>query len=106
MRTIVKILLLCFGAFSFAQTTVKGIVTDNTGLPLPGANVIVIGTTTGTITDFDGNYTLTVDQNPPFSIQASSVGFETVTQEVTTNPQTINFTLKEGTELDEIVISA
>lgn len=93
-------------AFSFAQTTVKGKITDNNGQPLPGANIIVTGTTTGTISDYDGNYTLTIEQDPPFTIQISSVGFETVNQEVTTNPQTINITLNEGTELDEIVISA
>lgn len=93
-------------AFCFAQTTVKGKIIDNNGQPLPGANVIVSGTTTGTISDYDGNYTLTVNQDPPFTIQISSVGFETVNQEVTTNPQTIDVTLVEGTELDEIVISA
>ena len=93
-------------ALTYAQTTVKGNVTDNSGQPLPGANIIVVGTTTGTITDFDGNFTLNYNQNPPFTIQVSSVGFETVIQEVTTNPQTIDITLIEGTSLDEIVISA
>lgn len=106
MKTILKIMMLFCCAISFSQTTVKGKVTDNTGQPLPGANVIVVGTTTGTITDFDGQYTLSVNQNPPFTIQVSSVGFETVIQEVTTNPQTIDITLIEGTSLDEIVISA
>jgi iron complex outermembrane recepter protein len=106
MRTITKIILLLFCAFSYAQTTVNGNVSDNNGQPLPGANVIVVGTTTGAVTDFDGNYTLTVNQAPPFSIRVSSIGFETVTREVTTNPQTIDFVLNEGNELDEIVISA
>ncbi len=106
MKTILKIMMLFCCAISFSQTTVKGKVTDNTGQPLPGANVIVVGTTTGTITDFDGAYTLIVNQNPPFAIQVSSVGFETITQEVTTNSQTIDFTMVQGTELDEIVLSA
>ncbi len=106
MKTITKLLLLLFCAFSYAQTTVNGSVSDDSGQPLPGANVIVVGTTTGTVTDFDGKFTLTVNQAPPFSIQASSVGFASLTAEVTTNPQTIDFVLKEGTELDEIVISA
>lgn len=106
MKTILKIFMLLFCAFSFAQTTVKGTVTDNNGQPLPGANIIVVGTTTGTISDFDGNYSLTYNQNPPFSIAVSSVGFEPITKEVTTNPQTINFIMVEGTALDEIVISA
>ncbi len=106
MRTTIKIFLLFFCAFSYAQTTVKGNVSDESGQPLPGANVIIIGTSTGTVTDFDGNYTLTANQTPPFSIQVSSVGFESVTKEVTSNSQTIDFVLNEGNELDEIVISA
>lgn len=93
-------------ATTFAQTTVKGTVTDNSGQPLPGANIIIDGTTTGTISDFDGNYTLTYNQAPPFKITVSSVGFESQTQEVTTNPQTLDFVLVEGTSLDEVVISA
>ena len=106
MRTITQLFLLFFCAFTYAQTTVTGTVTDETGQPVPGANVIVVGASTGAITDFDGKYSLTYDQSPPFSIQASSVGFETNTQEVTTNPQTIDFTMQEGNMLDEIVISA
>lgn len=106
MKTLFKTIMLFCCALSFSQTTVKGKVIDNNGQPLPGANIIVTGTTTGTISDYDGNYTLTVNQDPPFTIQISSVGFETVNQEVTTNPQTIDVTLIEGTSLDEIVISA
>ncbi|MEZ4797078.1 MAG: TonB-dependent receptor [Flavobacteriaceae bacterium] len=106
MRTITQILLLFFCAFCYAQTSVNGTVTDDSGQPLPGANVIVVGTSNGVVTDFDGTYTLTLDMAPPFAIQVSSVGFETVTKEVTTSPQTIDFILKEGNELDEVVISA
>ncbi|WP_347923543.1 TonB-dependent receptor [Pontimicrobium sp. SW4] len=106
MRTILKIFLLFFCVSSYAQTTIKGKVTDDSGQPLPGANIIIVGTSTGTMTDFDGNYTLNTSQTPPFTIQVSSVGFETLTKEATTNNQVIDFALKEGSELDEIVISA
>ncbi|MBT8272909.1 MAG: carboxypeptidase-like regulatory domain-containing protein, partial [Bacteroidia bacterium] len=106
MKTILKIFLMCFCVLSYAQTTVKGTVKDDTGEPLPGANIIVVGTSTGTVTDFDGGFTLTYDQSPPFSLQASMIGFETSTLEVTANNQTLDFILKEGTELDEVVISA
>ncbi len=106
MKTLLKIMMLFCCATTFAQTTVKGTVTDNSGQPLPGANIIIDGTTTGTISDFDGNYTLTYNQAPPFKITVSSVGFESQTQEVTTNPQTLDFVLVEGTSLDEVVISA
>jgi len=106
MRTILKIFLLIFCVSSYAQTTIQGKITDESGQPLPGANVIVLGTTTGAITDFDGNYVLTVNQTPPFTIQVSSVGFETQTKEATANNQTIDFSLVEGNELDEIIVSA
>ncbi|MBC3845451.1 TonB-dependent receptor [Winogradskyella echinorum] len=106
MKTILKLFTMLFCVVSFAQTTVKGKITDNTGLPLPGANIVVVGTTSGTITDFDGNYTLAVDQDPPFSIRISYTGFEPQTVEVTSNNQTIDVSLKEGNTLDEVVISA
>ncbi len=106
MKTITKIFMLFCCAISFAQTTVTGKVTDNNGQPLPGANIIVVGTSTGTVSDFDGSFTLNVNQEPPFSIQVSSVGFGTETAGVTSNSQTLTFVLTEGSELDEIVISA
>ena len=107
MKTIFPILLLFFSSISYSQTTITGTVTDENSQPIPGANIIVIGTSTGTVTDFDGSFTLKVNLNPPFTLQASSVGFETVKQQVTTsNSQTFNFILKEGTSLDEVVISA
>ena len=106
MRTILKIFLMFCCVSMYAQTTINGKVVDDTGQPLPGANVIVVGTSSGTSTDFDGNYSLTVEQTPPFSIQVSFTGFESQTLEVTTNNQTIDVTLKEGSFLDEVVISA
>ncbi len=56
-------LLVLTMSFSFAQEkTVSGNVTDQDGLPLPGVSVIVVGTTKGTQTDFDGNYTISASQ--------------------------------------------
>lgn len=61
-----KLCLLLFLIFSasisnaFAQTTVTGVVTDEQKDPLPGVSVTVKGSTTGTVTDFDGNYSITV----------------------------------------------
>lgn len=106
MKTILKVFTLLFCVVSFAQTTIKGKITDNSGLPLPGANIVVVGTSSGTVSDFDGNYTLIVDQEPPFSIRVSYTGFKEQTLEITTNNQTVDVTLLEGNELDEVVISA
>jgi outer membrane receptor protein involved in Fe transport len=106
MKTILKLFTLLFCVGSFAQTTVKGTITDNTGLPLPGANIVVVGTSSGTISDFDGVYTITIDQDPPFSIRVSYTGFESQTIEITSNNQTVDVSLAEGSALDEVVISA
>ncbi|KJD31308.1 membrane protein [Tamlana nanhaiensis] len=106
MKTILHFLLLLFCGISFAQTTISGSVVDDNSQPIPGANILILGTSTGVVTDFDGNFTLTYAQNPPFTVQASSVGFESTSIEVTQNNQKLNFVLKEGTTLDEVVISA
>ncbi|MFD0863527.1 SusC/RagA family TonB-linked outer membrane protein [Sungkyunkwania multivorans] len=88
-------------AWSQAQS-VSGTVSDATG-PLPGANVIVKGTSNGTQTDFDGNYTLD-DIGADAVLVFSYIGFET--QEIAVNGQsTVNVTLAESAnELDEVVI--
>ncbi len=106
MKTILRTFVLLFCVASFAQTTVKGTVNDDGGLPLPGANIIIVGTSTGVVTDFDGNFTLEVSQNPPFSVQVSSVGFETLSQEITKNNETVAIILNEGSFLDEVIVSA
>jgi len=106
MKTFLRAFALLFCVASFAQTTVKGTVSDDSGMPLAGANIIITGTSTGVVADFDGNFTLSVSENPPFTIQVSSVGFETLSQDVTKNNETLSITLKEGSALDEVVISA
>ena len=106
MKTILPILLLFFCGISYSQTTISGSVVDDSGQPIPGANLIVVGTSSGTVTDFDGNFTFKVNLNPPFELQASSIGFETVTKQITADNQQVDFILTEGTSLDEVVISA
>ncbi|MBT8261785.1 MAG: TonB-dependent receptor [Bacteroidia bacterium] len=106
MKAIIALFCLCLSTITLAQTDISGKVVDQSSEPILGANVIVVGTGTGTATDFDGNFTLRVDQAPPFTVQISSIGFETQTQEITSNNQVLNITLAEGSQLDEVVISA
>ncbi|RSK41697.1 TonB-dependent receptor [Mangrovimonas spongiae] len=106
MKSLFSLFLFFAGITLYAQTTVTGSVVDDSSQPIPGANVIIEGTSSGTVTDFDGAFSITVDKEPPFTLQASSIGFESASEEVTSNNQTINFVLKEGTSLDEVVISA
>jgi len=89
-----------------AQTTVSGTVTDSDGQPLPGANV-VLDSSNGTVADFDGNFVLVTDQQPPFSISVSSVGFETAAVQVSSSNLSLSIQLSDAnTQLDEIVVSA
>ncbi|NND62529.1 MAG: TonB-dependent receptor [Flavobacteriaceae bacterium] len=106
MKTILTIICLCFGVIVTAQTTITGKVVDEKLEPVAGANVIVANGSEGTFTDFDGNFTLTSDLTPPFEVEITSVGFQTATATVTQNNQEITVTLLEGSELDEVVISA
>ncbi len=107
MKTILPFLLLFLCGTMYAQTKISGSVVDDNSQPIPGANIIVLGTSTGTVTDFDGRFSMTVNQNPPFSVQASSIGFETIKVQITSNNQTLKIVLAEGgTSLDEVVISA
>lgn len=100
--------MLFSGVLLFAQTNLTGKVTDKqTGESLPGASITIVGKNLGTTTDFDGNYKLTVSLNTPFTLEVSSVGFESITIEVTKSDQTLNFKLEEAAEaLDEVVVSA
>ena len=106
MKTILSVLLMFIFGITYSQSTISGTVVDDSGQPLPGANIIITGTSTGTVTDFDGGFVLTANQNPPYTVQASMVGFEGGSVDVTENNQVINFILNEGTSLDEVVISA
>lgn len=101
-------ILVFTSVFLFSQTTLTGNVTDaQSGEPLPGASIQVVGENLGTTSDFDGNYLLTVSKNAPFSVEVSSIGFKSSTVEITSSNQTVNFALQETTEtLDEVVVSA
>ncbi|WP_211047355.1 TonB-dependent receptor domain-containing protein [Lutibacter sp. B1] len=107
-----KLLSVVFALFitsaMVAQTTVSGSVKEaRTGLPIPGANIKIIGKSIGTTTDFDGNFALKVIQNPPFIIEVSLIGYSSTKVEISQNNQTLNISLDESaTALDEVVVSA
>lgn len=92
-------MFLSLGAYA-QQVTVKGHVKDSTGEPVIGANVLVKGTTMGTITNFDGNFTLDAPQNS--TIEISFIGYKTA--EVKVAP-IVNVLLQDDSILlDEAVI--
>ena len=110
MRTkfsgILTLLLAFVVQLAFAQEkTISGTVSDNSGLPLPGVNIIVKGTSNGTQSDFDGNYT--VDANVGQTLVFSYVGFNSVERAVTAATSNISLQLTEDAEsLEEVVVTA
>lgn len=95
--------MLLMSVVAFAQNQIKGHVADATGEPIIGANVTVKGTTTGTITDIDGNFTLEVGSTDG-TLVVSFIGYKSVEAKMNgTAP--INVVLQEDTEtLDEVVV--
>ena len=110
MRTkfsgILTLLLVLVVQLTFAQEkTISGTVTDNTGLPLPGVNIIIKGTTNGTQSDFDGNYS--VQANVGQTLSFSYVGFKPSDIAVTASSNTINLNMEEdAAQLEEVVVTA
>jgi len=110
MRTkfsgILTLLLAFVVQLTFAQEkTISGSVSDNSGLPLPGVNIIVKDTSNGTQSDFDGNFTIeaAVGQTVVFSY----VGFNTVEQAVTASTSAMNLQMTEDAAvLEEVVVTA
>jgi len=108
MRTkfngILTLLLALMVQLALAQEkTVKGTVSDDSGIPLPAASVVVKETNAGTSTDFDGNYTIKVNQGQ--TLVFSYVGYKK--QEIVVSASsTINATLKADNQLEEVIITA
>ena len=107
IQKLMKLLfLICiFSAHTIYAQTTTGTVTDENGAPLPGVNVIEKGTSNGTATDFDGNYSISVSSETSI-LEFSFLGF--ITKEVVVAKQTtINVSLSVDAEsLDEVVITA
>jgi len=102
---ILTLLLAFVVQLTFAQEkTISGTVSDGSGLPLPGATVLVKGTSSGTSSDFDGKYSINVDQGG--TLVFSFVGY--TTKEVAVGASnSINVILQEDAEaLEEVVVTA
>ncbi|WP_426327455.1 SusC/RagA family TonB-linked outer membrane protein [Pedobacter sp. R-06] len=102
------LVLLVFSALMVkAQTgSVSGKVLDETGLPLPGASVVVKGTTRSTSTDENGNYKLAGLSNGSITLSASFVGYQTLDKAVSISANaTVNFQLvPDAQKLNEVVV--
>ena len=98
----ISIIILLSSAMS-AQETISGTITDENGVPLPGATIVVVETNDGTTTDFDGNYSINASEGQ--TILLSYVGYETLTLKVS-DDSNFDISLKQSGALDEIVVTA
>ena len=96
--------LFLLPCFVFAQNVITGKVSTDGGDPVPFANVIEKGTTNGTTTDIDGNYSIDV-ANLPATLEYSSLGYNTIEQAVSA-AGAVNVTVSESAQaLEEVVIT-
>ena len=104
IKSHVTLLFVLMGvAFGFAQTQLSGSVTDANGEPIPGATVIVQGTNNGTTSDFDGNFSIAVEQNE--NLEISYLGYTTQIVQFTGQDNVSVSLVEDQNELDEIVVT-
>jgi iron complex outermembrane recepter protein len=107
MRTLITFLLISALVQVKAQTTITGNVADNSGEPLIGASIVVKGTSSGTITDIDGNFILVLQANPPVTVVISYIGYQSKELEIKQSSSGLKIILEEESSLlTEVVISA
>lgn len=102
LKLLLIVFIIGFSSVAFAQDSVSGVVTDGQNMPIPGANVLIKGSSTGTSTDFDGKYQLNAKSGDV--IVFSYLGYQTL--EITYKGQSpLNAKLMDDTSrLDEVVV--
>ena len=101
LQSVVFVMFLLSSTLAFAQNQVTGTVTDKTGMPLPGVNVLEVGTTNGNITDVDGKYSINVAEGS--TLRFSYIGF--VSQDIKVNRNVIDVVMTEDAQaLEEVVV--
>ena len=101
-KLFITLSLLIVSYLGFAQNVVTGNVSDDNSLALPGATVVVEGTSNGVTTDFDGNYSISANKGDVLVF--SFVGFDNKSVAVG-NSNKINVQLNSSNELDEVVVT-
>ena len=101
MKHIYLLMLILFGIHFTQAQNVTGTISDESGAPIAGVNVIEKGTSSGVVSDFNGTYSIAV--GPTATLIFSYVGYNSITVEVN-NQTIINVTMQEGVSLDEVVL--
>ena len=103
MKKAFLVVLMLSSSLIFAQDSISGSVSDESNNPIPGATVVVEGTNTGVVTDFDGNYQINASTGDQLTFSSLGFGSQTIT---VGNQNQINVTLMSSVDiLDEVVVS-
>lgn len=101
MKHVYFLMLVVFSINLSLAQNVTGVISDDSGMPLAGVNILEKGTSNGASSDFDGKYAITVSTDAVLVF--SYVGYDT--KEISVNNQSvINVTLSEGVSLDEVIL--
>jgi iron complex outermembrane receptor protein len=110
MKKILLMFVFLISAITvFSQTEIKGTITDDSGVPIAGANIIIKGSASGTNSDFDGNYNFSTSLTGIQILEVSYLGYLTYEKQITLDETTltINITLADGgSALDAVVLTA
>lgn len=109
-KKIYLLLLLALPILGYAQSgNIKGVISDENGLTVPGSTVVIQSLKKGTVTDFNGKYTLVNIPEGNYTITVEYLGYSDLTKDITVKANetvTLNFTLNtEDTNLDEVLIT-
>ena len=108
LNQVVSIVFLFCTSLLMAQTTISGKVVDSNNTPLSGANIVLDGTSKGSISDFDGTYTIDGVENGSFTLTVSSLGYATFTTNVQIDGSSvvIDIQLQDDEEsLSEVIVT-
>ena len=108
-KTILTLLCLFSISAMFSQTDISGTIKDNSGVPITGANILILESTSGATSDFDGNFSFTTSLSGTQTLQISYLGYVTQEQSITLDgtPITLTLVMQEGgNSLDEVVLTA
>ncbi|MGS0527742.1 carboxypeptidase-like regulatory domain-containing protein [Zobellia nedashkovskayae] len=103
LKLLMAFLLLGVTTVSWAQTQISGVVVDEANIPLPGASVLVKGTNNGVVSDFDGNFTISIADSDKLLV-VSYIGYETKEIPLGSSSDYTIQLIESSTGLDEVVV--
>ena len=100
------LILLLTAAIGYSQTSISGKIKDESGSPMPGVNIVVKGTTDGTVSDINGDFSFSTKQSPPISVRFSFIGYRAQEINFTENTSGIEVSMEsDPLGLEEIIVT-